>query len=122
MSTEVSRKLARKRKRQKNRSIIITVIILFYFIRFANSWQGLCNCMTQLLRARNSPFPYERPPQRGLRPPLFANSVCYLMSHRIDLYKGCETGPTIYRPYPRRLGSLTVCRCLIKEALSPKLF
>ena len=25
--------------------------------------------------------------------------------------KCCETGPTIFRPYPRRLESLTVCRC-----------
>ena len=24
--------------------------------------------------------------------------------------KGCETGPTVYRPYPRRLESQTVCR------------
>ena len=23
----------------------------------------------------------------------------------------CETGPTVYRPYPRRLESLTIGRC-----------
>ena len=28
--------------------------------------------------------------------------------------KGWETGPTVYRPYPRRLESLTVGRCLYK--------
>ena len=77
----------------------------YYFILLDSPifWQGLHNCMTQLLLARNSLFPYERPPQRGLRLPLFTNSLGYLTSHRINLYKGCETGPTIYRPYPRRI-------------------
>ena len=27
---------------------------------------------------------------------------------------GCETGPPAYRPYPRRLESLTICRCNYK--------
>ena len=27
------------------------------------------------------------------------------------MYKGCETEPTVYHPYPRRLQILTVCKC-----------
>ena len=33
-----------------------------------------------------------------------------LTSNKVIMNKGCETGPTIYRPYPRRLDSLTICR------------
>ena len=28
--------------------------------------------------------------------------------------RACEAGPTVYRPYPRRLESQTVCRCYYK--------
>ena len=30
--------------------------------------------------------------------------------------KVCETGPPVYRPYPRRLESLIVCRCHYKDS------
>ena len=45
-------------------------------------------------------------------PTLYEECVGSLTSHRfITCAKACETGPTVYRPYPRRLESLTVCRC-----------
>ena len=31
-----------------------------------------------------------------------------------DKCKCCETGPTVFRPYPRTMESLTVCRCHYK--------
>ena len=50
-----------------------------------------------------------RPQHRKLRP-LLLQCVGSLTSHKVIMNKGCETGPTIYRPYPRRLDSLTICR------------
>ena len=32
----------------------------------------------------------------------------------LQLFKGCETGPLAYSPYPRRLESLTICWCNYK--------
>ena len=57
------------------------------------------------------------PQHRGLRPLLFSNSgVGSFTSHKNQIIKCkcCETGPTVFRPYPRRLESLTVCRCHYK--------
>ena len=47
-------------------------------------------------------------------PTLFEQCVDSLASHRLLGTSQCETGPTVYRPCPRRLESLTVCRCHYK--------
>ena len=48
-------------------------------------------------------------------PTLYEECVGSLTSYRfITGARACETGPTVYRPYPRRLESLTVCECYYK--------
>ena len=64
----------------------------------------------KVLRAHNSLPPIrDRPPHPELLPILFMNSVWVSStSHGIYMCMGCETGPMVYRPYPRRLESLTI--------------
>ena len=55
------------------------------------------------------------PHHGGLRPLLFSNSdLGSLRPKRTNQWKCCETGPTVFRPYSRRLESLTICRCHCK--------
>ena len=55
------------------------------------------------------------PHHRGVRPLLFSNSgVGFYVPQEPDKCKSYETGPTVFRPYPRRIESLTICRCHYK--------
>ena len=57
----------------------------------------------------------DRPQHHELYALHFATSVWVLLrSTGLWTLKGCETGPQAYRPYPRRLESLTICRCNYK--------
>ena len=51
---------------------------------------------------------------RGLRPLLFSTSGVGCFPQEPDKCKCCETGPTVFCPYPRRLESQTVYRCHYK--------
>ena len=48
-------------------------------------------------------------------PDLCDKCVGSFTSHRVVwTVKGCETGSTVYSPYPKRLESLTICGCNYK--------
>ena len=48
-------------------------------------------------------------------PTLYEECEGSLTSHRFITHaRACEMGPTVYRPYPKRLESLTICRCYYK--------
>ena len=81
--------------------------------------EGMCTNGTQVpCEVPSLPNPTTRkgwPHHRGLRPLLFSN--CYVgsfTSHKKKSVKCCEMGPTVFRPYQRRLESLTICRCHYK--------
>ena len=68
-----------------------------------------------LFRANEQRLKSDRPWHQELHALLFSNSAKgSLTSHRIVMNKGCEMGPTVYRPYLIRLESLTTCRCRYK--------
>ena len=53
---------------------------------------------------------------------LYKECVGSFTSHRfITCARACETGHMVYRPYPRRLESLTFADIITKTALSPQL-
>ena len=103
-------------------SLFLIYLFLYLFIYLGLPILGRVTATARgtPVRALNSPPPpppmRERPPHQELHqsPNLYKQWVGSLMPHRIYICKGCKTGPMVYRPNPRRLESLTVCRCLFK--------
>ena len=57
------------------------------------------------------PFTYERQPQHRDHPTLIQIVRGFFnVPQNYQHSRNCETGPPVYRPYPRRLESLTICR------------
>ena len=56
-------------------------------------------------------------PPRSTSPTLFEQWCRFFyVPQEPDKWKCCETGPTVFRPYPRRLENVTVCRCHCKDS------
>ena len=83
-------------------------------LRFVNCWQGHCNsAWHQLLQARTNTSPnWDRPPHGWLHPLLFKN----VPKNNYICAKVVRRGPKVYRPYLRRLESLTIPQ-LLKDCL-----
>ena len=75
---------------------------------------------THRSHARRHPYSIPQPEEVGhtiaVYVPYSFRTVVWalLRPTRKDQRKCCETGPTVFRPYPRRLESLTICRCHYK--------
>ena len=49
----------------------------------------------------------------GSTPPTLYEQQCgfFYVPQESEQWESCETGPTVYRPYPSRLECLAICRC-----------
>ena len=105
------------------KSFIGLRLFIYYYFYFINFASQAGRAPQQLAPITVAPFlpsqPWytteDRPQHRELRALLLATSVWVLLRPTgLWTLKGCETGPPAYRPYPRRLESLTICRCSFK--------
>ena len=88
----------------------------FILLDSPNIGRVIATAWRQLLRARKSPFPpWEIDHHTWDYVPYSLRTVCGFFNVPQNLYmQGLWDGATVYRPYPRRLESLPVCRCLYK--------
>ena len=80
----------------------------FYFYFYYITSQSLYSITRRIRISRLTTTP------GSTTPTLYEQCVGSLTSHSINIGKDCETEPTVFRPYPRRLESLTICRCHYK--------
>ena len=89
---------------------------LFNSFRTQACSEGIGTNATPRSHARWHPYPNPQPVKVGHTTGVYTfNSFrtvvwALLRPSRTDEWNCCETGPTVFRPYPRRSESLTVCR------------
>ena len=105
----------------KTEMIPVVYLFIYLFIYLPAFWTQACpeGMCTNGLRshARCHPYPIPQPVKvghtTGLYDPYSFRIVMWVPLHptRTNQRKCCETGLSVFRPYPRTLESLTICRC-----------
>ena len=113
----------RLRQVVSHRGYLFTVFIyqLFWTQAFpegmyTNGTQVPCEVPSALNPTTRKGWPHHR----GRYDPYSFRIVMWVLLRptRTNHWKCCETGPTVFRPYPRRLESLTICSCHYKGSTS----
>ena len=88
-------------------------LFIYLFTSFSGHRPAQRECGRTGLRSHASchPYPTPKPVKVGHTTGIYNP---YSFPTRTNQWKFCETGPTVFRPYPRRLQSLTICRCHYK--------
>ena len=95
---------------------------IYLFTSFSGHRPAQRECTRTGLRSheRCHPFPILQPVKvehtTGVYDPYSFGIVVWFLLRptRTNQWKSYETGPTVFRPYPRRLESQTICRCHYK--------
>ena len=102
--------------------LLIFIYFIYLFTSFSGHRPSQRECARTGLRshARCHPYPIPQPVKvghtTGVYVPYSFPTVMWVLLHPTsrNQCKCCETGPSVFRPYPRILESLTICRCHYK--------